>query len=278
MTRPTDSAKPAESGAIPAWGNGLVRSLAICLGLGLIFAWLGVYNTGEISFPERVVYWTGLIALGYGSAALVNPLVFERWMASAHPALQIAVVACLISVPITIGLIVIEYLSDGTLAEPAWWWIQFGYVIVISVLLTAAGWAMDRLAKQAAAPLSAPQPQPADTRIAPAPAPELAPLAFADRLPPKFRVAEIHAVSAENHYLRVHTSAGEAMILMRLADAIRELAALQGMQTHRSWWVAKQGLAGAATGDGRVTLKLKSGAEAPVSRTYAKAVKDAGWL
>ena len=68
------------------------------------------------------------------------------------------------------------------------------------------------------------------------------------------------------------------MILMRLADAIRELASLEGMQTHRSWWVAKQGMTELAKGDGRIALKLKSGVEAPVSRTYQKAVKDAGWL
>ena len=85
-------------------------------------------------------------------------------------------------------------------------------------------------------------------------------------------------MSAEDHYLRVHTSAGETMILMRLADAIRELAGIDGLQVHRSWWVARQGLADATRTDGKLLLKLKSGAEAPVSRTYIKAVKDAGWL
>jgi DNA-binding LytR/AlgR family response regulator len=93
----------------------------------------------------------------------------------------------------------------------------------------------------------------------------------------KFRTATVYAVSAEDHYLRIHTSAGEHMVLMRLGDAMRELAGLEGLQTHRSWWVAKQGLADAAKGDGRLVLKLKSGAEAPVSRTYQKAVKEAGW-
>ncbi len=269
MTEPTETVKPAAAGLIQAWGGGVLRGVVICLVLGLIFAWLGVYESSQIPFPERVVYWTGLIALGFVSAALVNPWVFERRMASAHPAVQIGVVSCVISVPITIGLIVIEYLSDGTVAEPAWWWIQFGYVIVVSVLLTTAGWALDRLGRQAAAPVPAGQA---------APIPATTPLAFADRLPAKFRSAEIHAVSAEDHYLRIHTSAGETMILMRLADAIRELAALEGMQTHRSWWVARQGLSDVGKGDGRVTLKLKSGAEAPVSRTYVKAVKDAGWL
>jgi len=33
----------------------------------------------------------------------------------------------------------------------------------------------------------------------------------------------IYAVSAEDHYLRVHTSLGETMVLMRLADAVRQL-------------------------------------------------------
>ena len=271
MTEPDTPSAPAPAGPLPAWAVSLLRSIAVCVGLGVLFAWLGVYETSQIPLPERIVYWSGLMAVGYGATAVVNPLVFERWMAGAHPALQIAVVACLISVPVTIGLVVIEYVSDGSIAEPGWWWTQFGYVIVISVLLTTGGWTIDRLSRKNATAA----PTPVALSAGPsAPAPPL----FADRLPARFRTAEIYAVSAEDHYLRVHTSAGETMILMRLADAIRELAALEGMQTHRSWWVAKQGLADAAKGDGKVTLKLKSGAEAPVSRTYHKAVKDAGWL
>jgi DNA-binding LytR/AlgR family response regulator len=65
---------------------------------------------------------------------------------------------------------------------------------------------------------------------------------------------------------------------MRIADAIRELATLDGLQTHRSWWVARDGLADTARANGKLVLKLKSGAEAPVSRTYLKAVKDKGWI
>jgi WD40 repeat protein len=62
------------------------------------------------------------------------------------------------------------------------------------------------------------------------------------------------------------------------AESGRELAALEGLQTHRSWWVARQGLADVTKGDGKVRLKLKSGAEAPVSRANLKVAKDAGWL
>jgi hypothetical protein len=252
----------------------ILRGSLIALGLGVIFAWLGVYGTTQIPIVERVIYWTGLMGLGISAAALVNPLIFDRLMKDSHPSLQIAAVALIISVPITIGLLVIEATEDGTFAQPAWWWTQYFYVVIVSALLTTGGWAIDRLNGAKAMARSANTAPGGEASLASV----TSALAFADRLPPKFRAAEIHAVSAEDHYLRVHTSAGETMILMRLADAIRELGGLEGMQTHRSWWVARQGLAETAKGDGKVTLKLKSGAEAPVSRTYQKAVKDAGWL
>ena len=62
---------------------------------------------------------------------------------------------------------------------------------------------------------------------------------FMERLPPKLKGAVIYAVSAEDHYLRLHTSKGSDLILMRMGDAITELDGLEGAQTHRSWWVAR---------------------------------------
>jgi len=273
VTEPENSPATRTAVGRPGKAVSILRGAAVALGLGVTFAWLGVYGTTEIPILERIVYWTGLMALGIVSAALVNPFVFDRVMKDTHPALQIAAVSLIISVPITVGLVIIEAAEDGNLSQPSWWWTQYFYVVIISALLTTGGWAIDRLNTARAAPASvvpaSGQPVSASAAVS---------AAFADRLPVKFRAAEIHAVSAEDHYLRVHTSAGETMILMRLADAIRELGSLEGMQTHRSWWVARQGLADTAKGDGKVTLKLKSGAEAPVSRTYQKAVKDAGWL
>ncbi len=141
--------------------------------------------------------------------------------------------------------------------------LQYGYVIAVSALMTTGAWAVERLVEK---PLAPPPAQPGARAGA-----------FLDRLPVRLRGADLYAIESEDHYLRVHTSAGQELILMRLADAVRELAGVEGLQTHRSWWVAKQGLADVVKGDGRLILKLKSGVEAPVSRTYAKAVKDAGW-
>lgn len=270
MTDPATPPRTHTDGKPPAWPVSILKGAAISAGLGVIFAWFGVYGTVEFPMMERIVYWSGLIALGAFSAIFIGPLVFERWLVKSHPAVQIAVASLLISLPVTIGIIILEAASDGTWTQPLWWALQYLYVAVVSAILTTGGWVLDRLQEaKTGSPVVASAASQAGAQAGPA---------FADRLPVKFRSETVYAVSAEDHYLRVHTSAGETMVLMRLADAVRELASLEGLQTHRSWWVAKQGLADATRGDGKATLTLKSGAEAPVSRTYLKAVKEAGWL
>jgi hypothetical protein len=116
---------------------------------------------------------------------------------------------------------------------------------------------------------------PIQTHAAPAGAP--APK-FIARLPAKLKGAEIYAVEAEDHYLRLHTSLGQDLILVRLSDAIAELEGLEGAQTHRSWWVAKGAVAEAERLDGRAVLTLKDGTEAPVSRGFARELRAAGWF
>ena len=106
-----------------------------------------------------------------------------------------------------------------------------------------------------------------------APAPK-----FLSRLPQRLAGADLYAVEAEDHYLRLHTSKGQDLILMRLSDAIEELEGLEGAQTHRSWWVAKGAVADAERMDGRAVLTLKDGAEVPVSRGFAKTLRSAGWF
>jgi DNA-binding LytR/AlgR family response regulator len=100
---------------------------------------------------------------------------------------------------------------------------------------------------------------------------------FIERLPLRLRGARLIGVQAEDHYLRVHTDQGSDLILMRLSDALEELEGLEGAQTHRSWWVAKDAVRGASRGNGRATLALEGGLTAPVSRRYAKALREAGW-
>ena len=138
---------------------------------------------------------------------------------------------------------------------------QYLYVYAVCVVMVSGGVVVSRA--QAAPLLEAAEAQDVVAR-------------FMQRLPVKYRTAELWAVSSEDHYLRVHTSLGEELILMRLADAMRDLGGTDGLQTHRSWWVAKAGVADARREGGKLYLVLKSGKAAPVSRTHASAVKQAG--
>ncbi len=100
---------------------------------------------------------------------------------------------------------------------------------------------------------------------------------FLDRLPPRLG-RELLCLQMEDHYVRAHTTIGSDLILIPLHQAVAELDGLDGLQVHRSWWVARWAVA-AVERDGRtVRLRLRNGVTAPVSRRAVAALKAAGWI
>jgi len=97
--------------------------------------------------------------------------------------------------------------------------------------------------------------------------------ALYERLPPHLRSADIYALSAEDHYVRIITERGDELVLMRLLDAIRETTPLKGLSPHRSWWVAEVGVAKIKKSE----IILRSEQIVPISRTGMKLVRAAGW-
>ena len=59
------------------------------------------------------------------------------------------------------------------------------------------------------------------------------------QLVPAEKRGELIFLQAELHYLNVVTTQGKTLILYNLKDAISELGSQTGLQTHRSYWVAK---------------------------------------
>ena len=94
-----------------------------------------------------------------------------------------------------------------------------------------------------------------------------------DRLPRRLGTDLIY-LTVDDHYVKAHTSAGSAIVLMRFADATAELGD-HGLQVHRSYWVARRYLQRLVRKDGRAVLRLSNGQEIPVSRTYLTAVRAA---
>ena len=231
------------------------------LGLALLFTWLGVYDRGNSSPAFQFGMWALTISVGAITSVSVVPWVFYRRFADLAVPAQIALSTVMIAIPVTGALLVLETALGG--APPVSGWpLQFVYVLVITAMLTTAGYVVNRYhAAQTAA-----EDMPETDGVA----------AFLERLPLKYRSAELYAISSEDHYLRVHTDLGEELILMRLSDAVRELSGAPGTQTHRSWWVATSGVADVQRSNGKTLLVLKSGTQVPVSRTFAKQVKAAG--
>lgn len=199
------------------------------------------------------------MAVGAGTSLLIAPIIWGQHFEEVAPIFKIGAAAAIISIPVTLTLMLFFSVDPWS---PSRYVMQYAYVLVISLIITTGAYVRDSMINKSAEP----------TR-------EENPIAtFLDRLPVKFRTAELHAISSEDHYLRVHTSLGEELILMRLADAVRELSGADGLQVHRSWWVAKSGVTEEKRIEGRSLLILPSGTEVPVSRSYRSKAKDAGLI
>jgi DNA-binding LytR/AlgR family response regulator len=110
----------------------------------------------------------------------------------------------------------------------------------------------------------------------PAAAPAERPGVFWQRIPAHLG-NELLAVTSEDHYLRIHTSAGSDLVLMRMGDAVTELASEDGMQVHRSWWVKRSAVVELRRSGARMELVLANGVVVPVSRSSQAAVRTAAW-
>ncbi|MEM6666666.1 MAG: LytTR family DNA-binding domain-containing protein [Pseudomonadota bacterium] len=244
-----------------------VRGTLIVVALAFAFTFLGVYDNGHQSFLERLLMWLLTISVGAISSIFIAPRVFDQPPCSSWPAwVQVPLAAAVIALPVTVAIILMEA-SDGSVAPIIYWPIQFVYVFVVSLVITIGGYLLRSHEAAKDAEAAAPDGKEAATLDG-----------FMDRLPPKYRRAELYAITSEDHYLRIYTSLGEELILMRLADAIRELSGADGQQVHRSWWVARAGVSDVVRENGKPVIVLPGGAKAPVSRTYQSAVKEAGLI
>lgn len=237
------------------------RGFLIAAVVALFMGAVGAFGSGDAPVVPRFLYWFTVMEAGALTGLVVSELVDRGGWFDDRPAIQGLIIAVTLTIPLT--LIIWRITTSFFGREAHWQDLQYylGPVFIVTCVMTALNYFTQR--------------EPAETHAAPAGA---APARFLDRLPAKLRGGELFAVEAEDHYLRLHTSKGQDLILMRLSDAVSELEGLEGAQVHRSWWVARSAVASARRGDGKATLTLTDGSEAPVSRAYAKALRNAGWF
>jgi hypothetical protein len=239
------------------------RNLAIAAGAGAVLAFVGAMESGGAPLAQRLLYWVPLMIGGGLLGHAMSLVVAKIPKANMNPWLFGAILSVALTLPATLVVWGYTNLVFGTRIPLAAFPALIGSVLFLSVAMTAlmivVNW-------------------PGRVTHAPAPGAPTPSVRFAERLPAKVKGAVIYAVSAEDHYLRLHTSKGSELILMRLSDAISELEGLEGAQTHRSWWVARDAVESTRRDGDRIVLVLKGGAEAPVSRPNVRALREAGWF
>jgi len=99
-----------------------------------------------------------------------------------------------------------------------------------------------------------------------------APPRLLDRLPGELR-APVIRIAVRNHHVDVFTEKGAHSLLMRFSDAIAEMEGQDGVQVHRSHWVAASAVTGVEREGGRLFVRTSDGTRVPGSRSCAPQVE-----
>jgi hypothetical protein len=233
--------------------------VALWTAIGVVMAILGPFGSSERSLPERLLYWQiCMVGGGFIGVAIDEPVrrrVENFW-------LRVLVVSVAMTPFVTLLVGVTNHylapmrLTFANVTEPTF---QVFVVCFAVMCFRQLAWA-----------------EPVQVIVGPQP-PKDPTAAFRKRLSAKRRGAVLIAVEAEDHYLRVHTDAGDELITARFGDALAELAEAPGFRIHRSWWVSADAIDQVRWLRGRGEARLKCGLTVPVSRSNAGALKAAGW-
>ncbi len=261
-----------------------------------VLAFLGPFDTwGRLSFTDRAGFWTLAIGVNWIFGMIVGfaaGVAVERrgWAAWAG---IVAAGSAAASVPGTgvVWLLVAVWMDHRMTgaAELATLYFQVLAIHLMLNLLVAcfvvarrrrAGTDEGEGREEAERPEGAGGPDAARPPLdAPSGAPPGSPpgAPFLDRLPARLGRRLLH-LHMQDHYVEVHTEEGSDLLLLRFRDALREVEGIDGAQVHRSHWVARAAVAGVERRNGRIALRLVNGSRVPVSRSFAPALRDRGWL
>lgn len=230
------------------------------------------FGTEQLSLAGRIVFWPVILAISIliGTAIRVIVREYLRWRRYAIEAPVVAALATLVLPPICLALA--QMLAATGHFEPRWSDVA-AYVFIMSMAIStlrhalAASWVGQPLPLRAEAEPDRPTAPPA---LALPALPRLL-----SRIDPDLR-APIIRLQMNNHYVDVVTETGVESLLMRFADAMAETEGAEGLQVHRSHWVAREAICGLYRGRGKVVLRMRDGAVVPVSRSHLGTVLALG--
>lgn len=233
--------------------------LGVCVVVGLVLGVLGPFgsylNDGVL---VRLSYWVGVVVF----SGVVHAVVIRRlrpvaaragvplwvWLSAVVLALNVPLSALSRAAAIAIWPVLREAVG------PLEWFAQS----LLVALIFSAAFVFLRFRS-------------APGRVAAAPSGDLEPDAFRPQ-------EDLLCLQMEDHYVRIHTAGGSRLVLMSMSQAIGQAGGVEGLRTHRSWWVARRAVEGVIEDGRNLRLRLAGGIEAPVARASVARLREAGWL
>lgn len=249
-----------------AWGKW--RPFLVALAVGLLLGFLGPFGSyPAYSTATRYTFWLGLTAAG-----LLAALAAEAVLPPGRPRaglIRIGFVAVVSAVPMTFVVAwTMSLVQPGRVFTPGQLPALFAAVAAVQLLVVYA----TTTTAPASNDTETPGPARALAEAGADATPAAFPSALLGKLPPGFG-SDIIALETEDHYLRVHAIGGNALILMRMADAVALLDPRLGVQVHRRWWVAQAAVAGVRAEGQKLSLCLIDKSVVPVGRTFSASVR-----
>lgn len=230
-----------------------------------IFALTGPFGTFEsLKFPARLGYWVIVQILTWGLALSVISLCGALRQRPAFSDMATVLVGALIAA-VPIGFVV-ELVGANTFDRPLTLAGIVGQAALSAPVSVLLGLLVSLFLREA---------KPEQVVSSSAPASAIKPGdRLLRRLPAEKRGALLY-LSMQDHYVEVVTSNGSALILLRFQEALDELIGYDGLQVHRSHWAAFDAVEEVQREAGKVLLKMRDGTTLPVSRSFAKPVRQA---
>lgn len=236
------------------------RAWVIMAAVALLLGLSGPFETNQyLRFWPRIAYWFIVVSLTYSAGALTHIVVAR--LLPPHPSRRwsnLVIAGLFTGVFVAVILLLINWAALGVypIERGYTFWLSLNVIVIALVISLVIG-----LTEKDLEP-----PAPGNIRAR-----------ILDRLEVDKRGALV-SLSVQDHYVEAVTTTGRSLLLMRLSDAIGETEGVTGLQVHRSHWVAvARVLACKRIGD-KAVLHMQGGGDIPVSRTYIKAVREAGLL
>lgn len=266
----------------PGWVWALGFFVACPVLLGLPLGWYRAGAAALLPEPAGLVLWPLQWLLSWWIAEALfrlfrtglAPLTRRMWPALTLAAIGNALIASFYAVPyfnLFAALSGAEVQLPGppegrNILDPAYLWVLAQATAPGALVWMGLRALYERLRPQPALRRpptgAAPAPSPVPASAPACPEPPVVLRARAEGLEPDDTVI---AVTAEDHYVRVHGRRRSVLIGYRFGDAIAELEPLGGVQTHRSAWVRTCEIAGLERAGSRRLVRLANGQTLPLS-------------